>query len=70
MFKAILVLVTNDFFINFFLIELNELALTSITINKIFIFTIYEQAINDFNYGLQQQKAIKIKLALFATNKT
>jgi hypothetical protein len=53
MLKAILALVTNDFLANFFLIELNESALTSTTINKIFTFTIYKQAINDFNYGSQ-----------------
>ena len=53
MLKAILTLVTNDFFADFFLIELNELALASTTVNKILTFTIYEQAINDSDYGPQ-----------------
>ena len=53
MFKAILALVTNDFFANFFIIELNELILASTIINRIFTFTIYKQAINDFNYSSQ-----------------
>jgi hypothetical protein len=53
MLKAILVLVTNDFFANFFFIKLNKLALISTTVKKNFTFTIYEQTINDFNYGSQ-----------------
>ena len=53
MLKAILVLITNDFFADFFLIELDELALVSTTVDGIFTFTIYEQTINDFNYGPQ-----------------
>ena len=53
MLKAILTLVTDNFFADFFLIESNELALASTTVNRIFTFTIYKQAINDFNYGPQ-----------------
>ena len=53
MLKTILALVTNDFFADFFLIELNESALASTTVNGILIFTTYKQAINDSNYGSQ-----------------
>jgi hypothetical protein len=53
MFKIIPVFVTNDFFANFFSIKLNELVLTSTIVSKIFIFTIYKQIINNFNYSSQ-----------------